>query len=321
MSAARPIDAAPAEEPAPGAAVRALSGALGGALTGALSGAARAADRASRELADAARIARFARGRLAFAARDDDVFIATYPRSGTTWMQCLLHLLSHGRDLSFRHINQVVPWWERSLAHGGADAADFEAMPSPRVFKTHLPYRWLPARGRCVYIARDGRDVAVSYYHLYRSHLGYQGSFAAFYDRFLRGRVQYGSWFEHVAGWQARRGDPRVLLLRYEDMIDSIDDAVARTLTFLGWSVSERRTRDAIELTRFDNMKRHEDKFDHVGELLIQRGIVEHAFIREGQVNRGTRYLTPEQKERFARASRAPVGRRQRVWRLAAFLQ
>jgi hypothetical protein len=97
---------------------------------------------------------------LEFVPRPDDVFIVTYPRSGTTWMQMILYQLTTDGDMGFPHIYEYCPWFERSSRSGLA----FEARPSPRLFKSHLPYKQVP-KGPCkyIYIARDGRDVAVSY--------------------------------------------------------------------------------------------------------------------------------------------------------------
>src|SRR2546427_6344241 len=48
-----------------------------------------------------------------------------------------------------------------------------------------------------------------------RRYNGYEGTFTEFFERFLRGKVEFGSWFEHVKGWWKHRGDPNVLFLTY----------------------------------------------------------------------------------------------------------
>ena len=80
----------------------------------------------------------FFRGRLDFSPRPDDIFVASYPRSGTTWVQFILYQLTTPGDMKFDHISQISPWFERSLALGTMRASDFEAFASPRLFKTHL---------------------------------------------------------------------------------------------------------------------------------------------------------------------------------------
>ncbi|ACY16684.1 sulfotransferase domain-containing protein [Haliangium ochraceum] len=280
-----------------------------------------ALERAVARLSDASRTAKFLRGRLAFTHFDDDVFVSSYPRSGTTWTQLILYLLCSGADeLSFEHLCLVSPWWERSLAWGNASDESFLALPRPRVFKSHLPHAWLPANARCVYVTRRGEDVAVSYYHLYRSHLGFEGSFDEFFERFLRGDLQYGSWFKHVAGWQQQRGNPRVLFLAYEDMKRAPEETVGHLADFLGLEVGAARVAEVAELSSFASMKAHEDKFDHLGELRLSRKIRPGQFIRSGTTGQASAYLSADQRARFASLTSTPLERPDIEWRLPDFL-
>lgn len=279
-----------------------------------------ALDRAVDTLADASRVTKFLRGRLEFVPWDDDIFISSYPRSGTTWMQFLVYLLATDGSMDFQHISQVTPWWERALAWGNATADDFARRPGPRIFKSHLPYAWLPRRGRCIYMVRNGRDVAVSYYHLYCSHLGFQGSFSLFFQRFLRGELQYGSWFKHVAGWKRQRDNPRVLILAYEDLQRALPDCLGTLSAFLGLRPSDAKCADVLSRGSFAFMKAHEDKFDHIGELRLQRGLTEHAFLRRGKSGEGGKYLTAAQHARFEQALADPIRHPDIEWRLADFL-
>ncbi len=267
----------------------------------------------------AQRCARFAAERRAFTPRDDDVFISSYPRSGTTWLQLMTRLLLHGGGLEFRHINAVVPWYERSLALGRATAADFEALPSPRIFKSHLPYAWLPARGRLIYVSRRVADVVQSYYGLYRSHLRYRGSMAEFTQRFVRGDLQYGSWYDHVAEWHAHANDPRVLLLRYEAMRCDPRAALLQIATFLEVDVAPERLAEILELSSLSTMKREEERFDHAADERFHLGMQPGRFIGEGQRGRRAHALTREQLRLLEEgAQRRPA--RIPLLRLSAFL-
>jgi hypothetical protein len=181
-----------------------------------------------------------------FLARPDDVFIVTYPRSGTTWMQMILYQLTTDGNMDFPHIYEYCPWFERSSRSG----VGFETRPSPRLFKSHLAYKKVP-KGPCkyIYVARDGRDVAVSYYHLHRNYNGFEGTFADFFDRYLRGKVEFGSWFEHVRGWWRHRHDPNVLFLRYEDLLDDLEGGVRKIIAFCGFEIAPERMPTPIGAT------------------------------------------------------------------------
>lgn len=271
-------------------------------------------------VADALRTVRFLRGRAAFEPRDDDVYVVTYPRSGTTWMQFILYLLRSDRSMDFEHISEVSPWWERSMALGSRRAEDFGRLDGPRIFKSHLPRRWLPNQGRYIYITRDGLDVAVSYYHLYKSHIGFAGDFAAFFERFVRGELQYRSWFKHVEGWRRSASDPRVLLLDYESLRADLRGSVETVARFLGWPADES-TLDAVEdMGSFAFMKAHESKFDPITETLLDQGLVTGRFLRQGQSGGGRDAVTEAMRVRFEAARSASQSRPDLEARLPDFL-
>lgn len=249
-------------------------------------------------LGNALRTARFLRGRGRFLSRSDDVYVVTYPRSGTTWLQFILHLLRE-RSCDFEHISQVAPWWERSMALGQTQPEDFEPLSSPRIFKSHLPRRWLPDEGRYIYIVRDGLDVAVSYHSLYRTHIGFNGSFEEFFELFMQGKLQYGSWFKHVEGWRQYANDPRVLLLKYEDILSDFDRVVQDICSFLEWPLTPMLLEKVRKQADFTSMKACESQFDPITETLLHQGLKRGQFIRQGQAGGGRAVVTDEIRKRF----------------------
>ncbi len=277
-------------------------------------------------LADLQRCARFLGGAARHRARPDDVYISSYPRSGTTWLSLIVHLVRDG-DLSFDHISQVVPWYERDLALGRASAADFARLAAPRTFKSHLPHAWLPRGARYVYALRDERDVLVSYYHLYRSHLGYTGTFEAFFERFLRGDVQYGSWFRHVAEFRALAHRPDVLVVEYEAMRRDPARALFEIARHCGRTLETAHAQAILEQTSFASMKALESKLDHEagerrakGEPCTAPLATRGTFVREGRVGGFRELLTPWHEQRLAEARAAMRPRLHPELRLAAFL-
>lgn len=285
----------------------------------ALGAAANALDMAVRGLDNAKRVASFLRGRMEFRVRPSDVFISSYPRSGTTLTQWILYLLSHDEQPDPEHLTKASPWFERSLAIGELDSEDLDAFPSPRVFKSHLPREWLPDGARYIYVEREPLDVLVSYFHFYLSYLGFEGSLDDFYERFMDGRLQYGSWFDHVEGWRAHASDPDVLIIRYEDLIRDRKRSIERIVEFLGWDCDERSVDRAIIESSFHAMKRRESVFDHATALLLERGVRPESFLRSGRSGRGAGELTETQARQIR--ERDAKGRRLAIRGLAAFLQ
>ena len=281
--------------------------------------AANALDVLVRNLDNTLRIANFLRGRMELEVRPTDVFISSYPRSGTTLTQWILYLLTHEEQPDPAHLTKVSPWFERSLAIGEVTASDLAAFPSPRVFKSHLPRQWLPDGARYIYVERDGLDVLVSYFHFYRAYLGFEGTLDDFYRRFIDGHVQYGSWFEHVAGWRERASDPDVLIVRYEDLLNDRKASIERILEFLRWERDERWVDRAVIESSFDAMKRRESVFDHATALLLERGVRPQSFLRSGQSGRGEDALTDAQVREVR--ERSSTGRRLAIRGLGAFLR
>ena len=254
----------------------------------------------------AGRIDALRRTHLDFVPRADDIFIVTYPRSGTTWMQMILYQLTTDGSMEIPHIAEFCPWFEASQR----SARGFELRPSPRIFKSHLSWRKIPkGPGKYIYVARDGKDVALSYYHLCRAYSGYEGSFPEFFARFLRGKADHGSWFRHVRDWWAHRNDPNVLFLTYEELTADLERSLQKIINFCGFDVVPDRISGILERCRFSSMKKHEARFDPALETLWEQGVQLNTFLRQGRVGEGTTALSRQQEEQFDAAFRKLLGK------------
>ena len=104
-----------------------------------------------------------------FQALESDVLITTAPKAGTTWMQQILYQMRTGGDPNFDTIDAVVPWLERPRAGKSWQQVleDYDALPRPRLFKTHCTAEQTPGIGTASIIltVRDPRDCCVSFYH------------------------------------------------------------------------------------------------------------------------------------------------------------
>lgn len=244
--------------------------------------------------------------RLEFTPRPDDVFIVTYPRSGTTWLQMILYQLTTDGEVSFPHIAEFCPWFERSVR----SARGFELRPSPRLFKSHLPYRKIPmGAGKYIYVARNGKDVALSYYHLECRYDGYEGTFDEFFELFLKGKTNFGNWFKHVKGWWQRRNDLNVLFLTYEQLKGDFDETLRRIAEFCGWELSPEKLDRVRQRSSFEFMKQHEQKFDPALETLWEQGVQLKSFLRNGRVGEGATTLSDEQSARFEKTYNDRLGK------------
>ncbi|NJL26852.1 MAG: sulfotransferase domain-containing protein [Thermoanaerobaculia bacterium] len=203
---------------------------------------------------------RLERYRAMYRSRPDDIFIATYPKSGTTWMQMIVYQLTSDGAMDFPHISVKSPHLEEDFM---AREGRFDDMPSPRVFKTHLRYDdMLRGDGKYIYVVRNGMSVALSYYHHYRSYKLFGGSFDEFFNRYMAGRVGYGSWFSHVGGWLDNKHGLDLLVVAYEDLHADLEGSIKKIAEFCRLEIPRGELGRIVERCRFDFMKQHEAQFD-----------------------------------------------------------
>jgi len=184
----------------------------------------------------------------------DDTFIVSYPRSGNTWTRFLIANLLHPQEeVTFATIESQVPDSEaQSRAH-------LRRIPRPRFIKSHQYFH--PRYRRVIYIVRDPRDVALSYYHFHRKNRQIEDAYplAGFISDFVGGRMisaSWGTWRENVGSWiSARGGTPGFLLLRYEDMLADTLNQTNRLAEFLGVKPTSSLLERAIESSAADHMR------------------------------------------------------------------
>ncbi|KAG3290776.1 sulfotransferase family 4A member 1 [Ictidomys tridecemlineatus] len=188
-----------------------------------------------------------------FPVRPSDVWIVTYPKSGTSLLQEVVYLVSQGADpdeIGLMNIDEQLPVLE--YPQPGLDI--IKELTSPRLIKSHLPYRFLPSDlhngdSKVIYMARNPKDLVVSYYQFHRSlrTMSYRGTFQEFCRRFMNDKLGYGSWFEHVQEFWEHRMDANVLFLKYEDMHRDLVTMVEQLARFLGVSCDKAQLESLSE--------------------------------------------------------------------------
>ncbi|TVU25361.1 hypothetical protein EJB05_27854, partial [Eragrostis curvula] len=269
-----------------------------------------------------------------FEPRHDDVFLASFPKSGTTWLKALAFATLHrGRHppsdpehpLRRGSQHECVRFFELAFALAGDSKDDvFAAFPSPRVLATHLPYHLLPERvvsgsGGCrvVYVCRDPKDALVSGWHFTLKTMASASSSTAAagdapprspytieeaFELFCEGRCVGGPQWLHVLGyWEAsRRWPDKVLFLRYEEMLLDPSGNVRRLAEFLSCPFSGEEEAAGtvgavVELCSLDSLRRAKASRDATTELAIDHG----HFFRKGAAGDWRNHLSPEMAARL----------------------
>ncbi|XP_064484595.1 sulfotransferase 1E1-like [Ornithodoros turicata] len=200
---------------------------------------------------------------LAYEPRPDDVFIVAYPKCGTTWMQHIVyHIFSKGTPSEDpEEFQSKTPFFEMKGQEG------VENLPRPAAIKTHLPFNKQPysAEAKYVYITRNPYDCCVSFFYHVRMilTLHYEnGSFDDFFEKFLKGEVPFGNYFDYLLSWYPHRDDPNVLFLTYEELKRDVRSSIQKIADFLGDEYGEVLRRDPsaleriVDLTSFENMQK-----------------------------------------------------------------
>jgi hypothetical protein len=238
--------------------------------------------------------------RMEYDGSPDDIFIVTYPKAGTTWLQMIVYQLTTDGKMDFTHISEVSPHLEEMMIPQGRRISDLRR--TPRVLKTHLNYHDIPkGPGRYIYGTRNGLDVAVSYHHHVRQYVPGWGmcSWGEFFSRFLAGAVPYGSWFEHVAEWLRNKDGLNLLVVSYEELSADLEAGVKRIADFCGITIDPADMPRILERCSFAFMREHNAKLSVGGVSLLKPAIPQKAFIRQGQVGGWRQNLDPRAVSHF----------------------
>ncbi|XP_036434862.1 cytosolic sulfotransferase 3-like [Colossoma macropomum] len=244
-----------------------------------------------------------------FQARPDDILIATYPKAGTTWVSYILDLLYFGNTSSERQtslpIYLRVPFLEANIPKmpSGVELAD-KLSTTPRLIKTHLPVQLVPKsfweqNCRVVYVARNAKDNAVSYYHFDRMNMiaPEPGDWNTYLQRFMDGRTMYGPWYDHVRGyWEKKQTYTNLHYMFFEDMVEDTGREVEHLCSFLGLSTSTEERKRITKGTHFDAMK--QNNMTNYSTVPVMDFKIS-PFMRKGKVGDWKNHFTVAQNEQF----------------------
>lgn len=189
-----------------------------------------------------------------FCTRDDDLFIESYAKSGTTWTQRVVWLLTHNGVEQDKKITDVMPWLELGI---GFEA--IQTMASPRYITSHLPYALSPgvqdSRAKYIYVARNPKDCVVSGYHFFTNLQVHSGSWQEYLEHFMAGEGPFGDWFTHVLDWyEASLKSENILFIKYEEMKQDLATVVTTMANFLDISLSPALLERILEKSGFTAM-------------------------------------------------------------------
>ncbi len=237
---------------------------------------------------------------MAPTSRKSNVWLASYPKSGNTWMRiALLSLRDGGAEVKVDRLKRDIGVFlamrhrlDMLLDIDSSDLTPEETMLlRPKIYdlfdlapenvvmwKVHDCWEKTPdgaamfpaeATAAAIYLVRDPRDIAVSYAHYFGVDI--DTAIERMADRSYRVAAKthsghfhvpqtYSSWSEHVLSWIDRSG-LSPLVLRYEDMVADMGIALRQVSDLLGWNSTAAAIEGAVASTRFDRLQAQERAF------------------------------------------------------------
>lgn len=250
---------------------------------------------------------------------DTDVILATFPKSGSTWMSYVLYQLTSGGDEGFSDIKDVV--FDITPGHWDPDTNPFEMAQKfePRTFKTHGSWRHAPKGGRYIYISRNPSDIFWSLYNFIHDLFGMEERVEVeeFYQQYFVDRFgtdhDIGNVWNHILDWLPHRNDDNVLWLHYEDLRENFPVCVSKIAAFMDVELTDDLQHLVLERATMDHARSMADKLNpsqmnHTGKVTLKFGREMEAYaqgmkfgkIRRGKVGDGEKELPQAIKEKLA---------------------
>lgn len=227
----------------------------------------------------------------AYKSRPDDVYLVAYPKSGSTWLRFMLGNYLSGGKCDFTNAHLLMP-----DVH--FNPAQVDRLADPRIIKSHYPFT--PGYGRVIYLARDGRDVAVSYYfHHIKHHLvSADTCFGDFLRQFNTGSLDsYSAWGEHVNSWLDQHTGG-LLLIRYEDLVADPVSVLKSVVKFVGLRCENKLIELSVERSSFKRMRELEEiQHNDFACLAGSRTDIRH--VRRGQIGNWREHFDAETHQAF----------------------
>ncbi|KAL1138260.1 hypothetical protein AAG570_009949 [Ranatra chinensis] len=252
--------------------------------------------------------------------RPDDVWLVSYPRTGSTWVQEMVWCICNDfKSEASKTISQMrTPLLELTAILANEEGSwkdnfpnsvdQVENMPSPRFIKTHLPWGLLPAqleqvKPKIIYVARNPKDMCISYYHYCKLIHKLNGSVEEFCELLLDGTAPIGPLWDHILGFWEKRNEPNIQFLKYEDVKKDVRGTIEKMADFLGKSLSEDDIISLMDHVSFKKM-RNNPALNLEPLLKLKNGPSfemngDSNFIRKGQVGDWKNYMSEDLSQRF----------------------
>jgi len=226
---------------------------------------------------------------IPFIPRPDDVIIVGIGKSGTTWMQQIVHQIRTKGDENFSDIYDVVPFLPTYNQKLNFDP-DADQVANPRVFKSHMLYENIPKLDgvtRFVVTTRHPYDTKLSMMKFIWRFAGVDRDMNATEYEKVFGNWRVGDFAKFINSWWPHRNDPNVLIIPYEYLKEDLGSCIQKISNFIcGKPLDEADFLKVLHFSSFEYMSQHREKFayESMAKQLSQSANIEYLPVVGGMV-------------------------------------
>jgi len=266
------------------------------------------------------------------------IWIASYPKSGNTWVRSLLstYLYSEDGNFNFNLLKKILKFPSKKyLGYFTKDLSDIKQVSeywiaaqerinlynenNSILLKTHSalctlennPFTNKKNTQAVIYIVRDPRNVITSVANHYSCSIQESFNFMIDNEKILTndkwGGKDFGiseilgSWSQHYKSWQNIRFAP-ILNIKYEDLMNDTKNSLIKILNFLKQfndiNIDEKKILKVIKSCNFENLRKMEKNEGFAEAVISEKTNKKIQFFHLGEKNNWKNLLNPEMEKK-----------------------
>ena len=259
------------------------------------------------------------------------IWVASYPKSGNTWVRSIISSLVYTEDgiFDFPSIKKIDQYPQRRFLeyftrdynniheikkHWITSQERINLDTKIKFFKTHhlnckidnYPFTNKECTRATIYIVRDPRNLIDSISNHFSKSIEESKKFLLTSKILSPGKeielrggnvITYlGSWKEHYKFWT--NDNENLLIIKYEDLVKNIHQEIDKIIAFLknyiDLEVSDTKKENIIKSTSFEALKKIEDNGDFTENVFVKGRSEKVRFFNKGPNNNWQKTLPTE---------------------------